>query len=153
MNPLGRAGLWGNGPVVAVPGIWQVCFCERRKGGRRTSGSQIQYGSQASSLLTTPHFRHTIIRLSQQLKTSVLNQPSQEVRRELALGERFLGLSRPGRSIGPPQKPQKSCQTAGRSGGRREGFTLKLADEACEDTNICLPVHLRVVGLRGSSVD
>jgi hypothetical protein len=50
-------------------------------------GSFFQYGSQASSLLTTQHFRHTIIQLSKQLKTSVLNRPSQEVRRELALGE------------------------------------------------------------------
>ena len=92
------------------------------------SGSQIQYGSQASVLLTTPHFRHTKFKPFQRLKTSVLNRPSQQVRRELALGERFSGFSRPGRSTGPPQKPQESCQTAGGSGMGRERITLKLAD-------------------------
>jgi hypothetical protein len=67
-------------------------------------------------------------RLFQQLRTVVLNRPSQQVWRELALGERFLGFSRLGRSTGPPQKPQESCHPAGGSGERREWITLKLAE-------------------------
>jgi hypothetical protein len=104
---------------------------ERPNAGRtpRPYVSLIQYGSQAGLLLTTPHFRHTKFKPFQQLTASVLNRPSQQVRRELALGERFSGFSRPGRSTGPPQKPQESCHSEGGSGGRREGFTLKLADK------------------------
>jgi hypothetical protein len=66
---------------------------------------------------------------------SVLNRPSQQVRRELALGERFLGFSGRSRSTGPPQKPQESCHPAGGSGGRRERITLKLAEEVRPVTN------------------
>lgn len=113
----------------ALGRMWCVRSREHRQRGSRTAVSQIQYGSQASSLLTTPHFRHTIIQLSQRFTTSVLNRPSQQVRRELALGERFPGFSRPGRSIGPRQKPQESCQRAGGSGMGRERITLKLADQ------------------------
>jgi hypothetical protein len=94
----------------------------------RTFGLLTQYGSQASLLLTTPHFRHIEISLFQRLKTSVLNRPSQQLRRELALRERFWGFSGRSRSTGPPQKPQESCHPAGGSGGRRERITLKLAD-------------------------
>ena len=70
----------------------------------RTFGLLTQYGSQASLLLTTPHFRHIIFQPFQQLKTSVLNRPSQQVRRELALGEQFSGFSRLGQSTGLSQK-------------------------------------------------
>jgi hypothetical protein len=101
----------------------------------RTTGSIFKYGFRASTIRTTPHLRHTIIQLSQQLKTSVLNRPSQQVRRELAVGERFSRFSRLGRSIGASQKPQESCQRAGGSGGRRERITLKLAEEVRRDTN------------------
>jgi hypothetical protein len=87
-------------------------------------------------MLTAPHFRHTKFQPFQQLKTFVLNRPSQQVRRELALGERFSGFSRLCRSIGPPQKPQESCHSEGGSGGRREGFTLKLAEERGPDSNL-----------------
>ena len=86
-------------------------------------------------MLTTPHFRHTKLSLFQQLTTSVLNQPSQQVRRELALRERFWGFSQLGRSTGPPQKPQESYHTAGGSGGRRERITLKLAEGMYPDAN------------------
>ena len=66
---------------------------------------------------------------------SVLNRPSQQVRRELALGERFLGFSGRSRSTGPSQKPQESCHPAGGSDGRRERITLNLADGVRPDAN------------------
>jgi hypothetical protein len=56
---------------------------------------------------TTPQFRHTKFKPFQQLKASVLNRPSQQVRRELALGESFSNFSCSSRSIGPPQKPNE----------------------------------------------
>jgi hypothetical protein len=66
---------------------------------------------------------------------SVLNRPSQQLRRELALRERFWGFSGQSRSTGPPQKPQESCHRAGGTDGRREMITLKLAEEARSDAN------------------
>ena len=71
----------------ALGRMWCVRSREHRQRGCRTAVSLFQYGSQASVLLTTPHFGHAEITPFQQLKTSVLNQPSQQVRRELALGE------------------------------------------------------------------
>jgi hypothetical protein len=65
--------------------------------------------------------------LSQQLSVETLNQPSQQVRRELALRERFRGFSCPGRSIGPPKNPG-ILPSSGGSDGRSERITLKLAD-------------------------
>ena len=66
---------------------------------------------------------------------SVLNRPSQQVRRELALRERLWGFSVRSRSIGPSQKPQEPCHPAGGSDGRRERITLKLAEGVHPDAN------------------
>jgi hypothetical protein len=92
-----------------------------------TTDSIFKYGFRASSIRTTPHFRHTKNILSQQLSVETLNQPSQQVRRELALRERFRGFSCPGRSIGPPKNPG-ILPSSGGSDGRSERITLKLAD-------------------------
>ena len=97
-------------------------------------------------LLIAPYFCYTKIISFQQLKTSVLNRPSQQVRRELALGERFSGFSQLGRSTGPPQKPQESCHSEGGSGGRRERITLKLADGVDGDSKLCRPIAWRAKG-------
>ena len=99
------------------------------------SGSRIQYGCQASLLLTKPHFRHTKFELFQRLKTSVLNRPSQQVRRESAPREQFSGSSRLGRSTGKPRKSQESCQTAEGADRRRERITLKLAKAVVSKTS------------------
>lgn len=78
---------------------------------------------------------------------SVLNRPSQQLRRELALRERFWGFSGRSQSTGPPQKPQESCHPAGGSDGRREWITLKLAEEVHPDANTRRPVAWRAWGL------
>ena len=109
----------------------------------KRSGSFFQYGSEASSLLTTPDFRHINFKIFQKLKTSVLNPPSQQIQRELALGERNLGFSRLAGQQVRPQKPQESCQREGRSVGRRAGFTLKLVWEREPERQPSLPLSFQ----------
>ena len=82
--------------------------------------SLIQYGSQASAIRTALHFRHSKFYQFQWLMKSVLNRPSQQLWRELALRERIWGYSGRSRSTGPSQKPQESCHPAGGSDGRAE---------------------------------
>ena len=76
---------------------------------------------------TEPHFGHAVFPSFQQLKTSVLHRPSQQVRRELAAGERFSGGCRLSRSTGKPRKPQESCERAGGSGGGRVRALWRMA--------------------------
>jgi len=53
----------------------------------------------------------------------------------MASGERFLSVSAPSQSTGPPQKPQETCHSARRQVRRRVGFECKLAEEVRQDTN------------------
>lgn len=67
--------------------------------------------------------------------SSVLKRPSQQVRRELASGERFSGVSGPGQSTGLPRKAQETCHSARRPVRRRALLVWELAEEVRPDTN------------------
>src|SRR4051812_11803630 len=61
--------------------------------------------------------------------SGVLNRLSQEVRRELASGERFSAVSAPGQSTGLPRYPQETCHSARRPVWRRARLVWELAEE------------------------
>jgi hypothetical protein len=67
--------------------------------------------------------------------SSVPNRPSQEVRRELAFGERFPAVSEPGQSTGLPRKPQDTCHSARRPVRRRVQLVWGLAEGVRLDSN------------------
>lgn len=67
--------------------------------------------------------------------SSVPNQPSQEVRRAMASGERFPVVSAPGQSTGLPRKPEETCHSARRSVCRRAGRARELAERVRPGSN------------------
>ena len=87
-----------------------------------------KYGFQASGVRTTASADRAETGLLPRFLSSVLKCPSQEVRRELASGERFLAVSAYCQSTGLPQKPQETCHSARRQVRRRLGFECKLAE-------------------------
>lgn len=86
--------------------------------GFRASGMRIRAGDDRAEIGLLPRFLN-----------SVLNRPSQQVRRELASGERFSAVSASGQSIDPPGEPQKTCHLARRSVYRRAARLWELAEE------------------------
>jgi hypothetical protein len=91
---------------------------------RHTFGSPSKYGFRASGLRTRAQTECAESGLQQRFSSSVLNRPSQQVRRELASGERFPAVAAPGPL--PPRAGQRVCpespgnpatQRGGRSGG------------------------------------
>ena len=94
-----------------------------------------KYGFRASGVRTRADAGRAETGFLPRFLSSVLKRPSQEVRRELASGERFWAVSAPGQSIGLPRKPQETCHAARRSVGRRARLACELAEEALPDTN------------------
>jgi hypothetical protein len=103
--------------------------------GLRTSGSLSKYGFQASGVRTRASAHRPETGRLPRFLSSVLNRPSQEVRRELACGERLSGFSAPGQSTGLPQKPQETCHAALCPVRRRVWLVCQLAEEVRPDTN------------------
>lgn len=87
-----------------------------------------KYGFQASRVRTRASADRAKIVLLPRVLSSVLNRPSQQVRREPASGERFPGVSAPGQSTGLPRKPQETCHSARRWVRRRVRLVWELAD-------------------------
>jgi len=94
-----------------------------------------KYGFRASGVRTGASLDRAETGLLRRFLRSVLKRPSQEVRRELASGERFSAFSALGQSTGLPQKPQKTCHSARRSLMRRVWLVCELAEEVPPDTN------------------
>ena len=78
------------------------------------------------------------------LLSSVPNRPSQEVRRELASGERFSAVSVSGQSTGLTRKPQETCHSARRSVCRRAGRPRELAERVSAKI-LSTPIYRRPV--------
>jgi hypothetical protein len=78
-----------------------------------------KYGFRASGVRTTARVDRAETGLLPRFLSSVLKRPSQEVRRELASGERFSAVSASGQSTGLPRKPQETWDSARRSVRRR----------------------------------
>ena len=97
-----------------------------RKSVPKCSG--VKYGVWASGMRTRASAGRAEIGLVPWFLRSVLDQLSQEIRRELASGERFSPVCASGQSTAFPQKPQETCHSARRSVGRREGRLRKLAE-------------------------
>lgn len=83
-----------------------------------------KYGFQASGVRTTAGADRAEIDLVFWFLSSVLNCPSQEVRRETASGERFSPVSTFRQSTGLPQKPQEICNAARGNLQRSEALGL-----------------------------
>jgi len=94
-----------------------------------------KYGFRANGVRTRASVDHAETGRLPRFLSSVLNWPSQEVRRELASGERFSGFSRPGQSTGLPQKPQETCHSALCRVWKRVWLVYELAEEVRPDTN------------------
>ena len=71
---------------------------------------------------------------------SVLNRPSQQVRRECASEERFSAACGSGQSTGLPRKAREPCHSARRSVRRRAERSRKLAEGVRLGTNRLRPV-------------
>ena len=100
-----------------------------------TKCSLWKYGFRASGVRTGPSADRAETGLLPRFLSSVLKRPSQEVRRELASGERFSGLAASCQSTGLPQKPQETCHSARRTIWRRARLACELAEEVLPDTN------------------
>ncbi len=74
-----------------------------------------KYGFRASGVRTTANGDRAETGLLPRFLSSVLQRPSQQVRRKLASGERFSAVSAPGQSTALPRKPQETCHSARRS--------------------------------------
>lgn len=98
-------------------------------------GSRLKYRIRASGMRTRASASRAEIGLFPRFLRSVLNRPSQEVRRELACGERFSAVFGSGQSTGLPRKPQETCHSARRSGRRRARLVWELAVEVRPDSN------------------
>jgi hypothetical protein len=96
---------------------------------RRTECSLSRYGIQARGVRTTINSDRAETGHLPRFWSSVLNRPSQEVRRELASGERIPAISALGQSTGLPCKPQETCHSARRPVGRRARLVWELAEE------------------------
>ncbi len=107
---------------------------------RRTSMSLFQYGSQARLLRTTPHPRQTNSWFFQNPSTSAVTQPSQHVRKEHALEERFTGSLRLGQSIAQSHKLLEPWEKTRGSGKHKERIAWKLPEKADRDAKICRPI-------------
>ena len=94
-----------------------------------------KYGFRASGVRTGASADRAETGLLPRFLSSVLKRPSQEVRRELASGERFSAVSAPGQSTGLPRKPQETCHSARRSVRRRARLVWELAEGVRPDTN------------------
>ncbi len=87
-----------------------------------------KYGFRASGVRTGESAHRAETGLLPTFLRSVQKRPSQEVRRDLASGERFSGFPAPGQSTGLPRKPQETCRSARRSVRRRARLVWELAD-------------------------
>lgn len=94
-----------------------------------------KYGFRASGVRTRASVDRAELGLLPGFLSSVLNRPSQEVRRERASGDRFSPVSAPGQSTGLPGKPQEPCHSARRPGRRRTRLVWELAEEVHPDSN------------------
>ena len=99
-----------------------------------------KYGFRASGVRTGESAHRAETGLLPTFLRSVLKRPSQEVRRELASGERFSGFSGPGQSTGLPRKPQETCHSAGRWVGRRVRLVWELAERVGFEPTVPLRV-------------
>ena len=88
-----------------------------------------KYGFRASGVRTRASADRAETGLQNRFLSSVLKRPSQKVWREKAFGERFSFVSGPGQSTGLPRKPQETCHSVRRSGGRRARLVWELAEE------------------------
>ena len=107
---------------------------------RRTEGSVpkcslSKYGFRASGVRTRASADRAETGLLPRFLRSVLKRPSQEVRRERASGEQFLGFSAQGQSTGLPRKPQETCHSARRLVRWRVRLVWELAEEVPPDMN------------------
>ncbi len=120
--------------------------CSLRRSWKRptTKGvskcSLSKYGFRASGVRTRASADRAETGLLPRFLSSVLNRPSQEVRRELASGERFSAVSAPGQSTGLPRKPQETCHSARRSVRRRARLVWELAERVGFEPTVQLPV-------------
>jgi hypothetical protein len=97
-----------SGARVHIP----VPRCSVSKYGFRASGVRTRASADPAETGFLPKFL-----------SSVLNRPSQEVRRELASGKRFLPVAASGQSTGLPEHSRKPAnQRGGRSGGERGSY-------------------------------
>ena len=94
-----------------------------------------KYGFRASGVRTSASAHRAKTGLLPRFLSSVLKCPSQEVRRELASGERFSGFSGSCQSTGLHRKPQETCHTVRWLVRRRVWLAYELAEEALPDTN------------------
>jgi hypothetical protein len=132
-GPAGRRAKYGGGMslslVVAIAesiqGLWRT----------RTADSRAKYGFRASGVRTSANADRAETGRLPGLLSSVLNRPSQQVRRDLASGERFPAVAARGRSAGPPGKPQETCHSARRSVRRRARRVWELAEGVRLDSN------------------
>ncbi len=87
-----------------------------------------KYGFRASGIRTGVSAERAETGLLPRFLSAVLKRPSQEVRREMAYGERFSAFSAPRQSTGRLRKPQETCHSARRWVRRRARLVLELAD-------------------------
>ena len=88
----------------------------------------LKHGFRASGVRTEATGEDAETSLLPRFLRSVLKRPSQEVRRELASGERFSAVAAAGQSTGLPRKPQETCHSARRLVRRRARLVWELAD-------------------------
>ena len=100
-----------------------------------------KYGFWASGVRTGASAKRAETGLLAGFLSSVLKPPSQEVRRELAFGERFPTVPAPGQSTGLRRKSQETCHSARRPISRRARLVWELAgrDEP-EIDGLCKPI-------------
>ncbi len=103
-----------------------------------------KYGFPASGVRTRASAHRAETGFLPGFLSSVLKRPSQEVRRELASGERFSPVSAPSQSTGLPRKPQETCHSARRLVCRRARRAWELAEEVRPVTNGRSQVFVRL---------
>lgn len=121
------------GPSMQPRGTRPTRLCQPKKSGPKCSLSK--YGFRASGVRTRASVHRAETGFLPRFLSSVLKRPSQEVRRELASGERFSAVSAPGQSTGLPRIPQETCHSARRSVWRRVRLVWELAEEVRPDAN------------------
>ena len=119
-------------PVRARSDCRAVPACSLSKYGLRASGVRTSASADRAETGFLPRFLR-----------SVLERPSQEVRRELASGERFPAVSASCQSTGPRRNPQETCHSARRLVRRRARLVWELAEGVHPDSNGRRPVAWR----------
>ena len=114
-----------------------------RPGGSVPKCSLSKYGFRASGVRTGASADRAETGILPSFLRSVLKRPSQEVRRELASGERFPAVSASCQSTGPRRNPQETCHSARRLVRRRARLVWELAEGVHPDSNGRRPVAWR----------